>query len=146
MRLNTIILAVLTLFLSCSDSRKKENKSEVLDSSSVKTKSLQPIKLNWQELKDTTINNIKLSFVLLDKIKFDSLQHLSITAEIPYEDFGHLLLPLEKCKIIKLENGISDSLCDSHNDDDHSFKIYTIKGLWKAKNKLMATKKKKGIP
>ena len=121
-----------------SRNKPQESKLVVYTASQLKTSTEKQsyVTVKWAQLKDTTINDVSLTFITIDKKKYDSLSIYAIETEVPLESFEHLVTKANGCQLVKLNNGIIDSLCDKHEKSGY-FETYTIKGLWKEKGQLL---------
>jgi len=139
MKFENLATLILIFLASCTNGSKTQESKLVPDSVTqymVSKEKQSYVTVKWTQLKDTTINDVTINFISLNKKEYDSLSNSTIETKIPLEGFGSLVTREKDCQLIKLNNGVIDSLCDKHEKSGY-FQTYTIKGLWKEKGQLV---------
>jgi hypothetical protein len=131
-----ILPIILLAFASCKNEHKEEVNEAIGPHKDQTTSTDKHVSVNWRELKDTTVNGVRLSFTRLNEKEYDSLTKLSVESPIPQDEYYDLVIRGKNIQVIKIGNGKIDSLHDK-NDSTGYFEKYEIKGYWKNKGQLL---------
>lgn len=120
------LLLIFIIATSCS--KTKDIPALTQDDSEVSINTREQI-FNLREFKDTTLNRVGLKFIELTAKDYNSLKGKIIETNIPLQFSLDQSLQTDSCLLLKLDNGKTDSLCNTKQGD--YFEEYTFKGLWK---------------
>jgi hypothetical protein len=140
MNTRNLIPFLLILLSSCGKNDKAKEKIDdsarlEFDKPPLETRGL-PKNL-FTQLKDTTINELRLRLTPIDEQTYDSLSQLTIETTIPLQNSDPLVVKSKNCQLIQLKDGSIDSLCNKKEASGYH-EDFLIKGLWKDKNVLLA--------
>lgn len=126
------LLIILLVVTSCSKTKdtaiKTQNDSTINRDKEVSVKIREQM-FRLRDLRDTTLNGIDLKFTELSDKDYNSLKGRIKETDFPLQFILDPASQTDSCLLVKLENGKTDSLCNTRQGD--YFEEYTFKGLWK---------------